>query len=276
MATLQENIRQVNGDFQAIKAKIVEKGVEVANGTRTSEYAAKVDAVYEAGRQKEYDDFWDTFLRNGAGLGNTVAPFAGTSWYDARFKPKYNVKMTGNINYAFQVSNIKDFKGCIQKAGVNFTFEGITSAIQLFAYSQVENLPTLDFSLCSSTGCLGSAFSSCTKLKSIDKIIVSENTKFSANTFGQCSALEEVRFEGTIGGASGGLVLTSCKKLSKASFESIINALSDTSGTQIELSLSAVNKAFESVEGANNGSSTQNWYELIRDKTLWSINLDPD
>jgi hypothetical protein len=50
MATLEQNIRQVNSDFQAIKAKIIEKGVDIADGTRTAEYASKIDEVYEAGK----------------------------------------------------------------------------------------------------------------------------------------------------------------------------------------------------------------------------------
>lgn len=49
MATLEENINQAISDFDAIKAAIEEKGVIVAHGTDTSEYAAKISEVYEKG-----------------------------------------------------------------------------------------------------------------------------------------------------------------------------------------------------------------------------------
>lgn len=262
MATLQENIRRVNSDFQAIKAKIVEKGVEVADGTKTSEYASKVDAVYEAGRQKEYDDFWDTFQQNGYRTNYDNAIFGGASWYDARFKPKYNVKITGNANQSFLVTYIQDFKGCIERAGISFTFEGITGAQNMFYYSKILNLPTIDFSKATSVWALDGAFNSCYYLKSIDKIIVSENTKFRDTTFKGCPELEEIRFEGVI--ADTNLDFSASPKLSKASITSIINALSaSTSSLNIRLSQRAVNNAFTTAE----------WQALEATKTNWTISL---
>ncbi len=56
MAILQDNINQVNSDFNGIKTAITANGVEVADGTATSEYADKVNEVYEAGRQSMFDD----------------------------------------------------------------------------------------------------------------------------------------------------------------------------------------------------------------------------
>ena len=46
MANIEMNISQVNADFQAIKNKIKDY-TEVADGTRTSEYANKIDDVYK-------------------------------------------------------------------------------------------------------------------------------------------------------------------------------------------------------------------------------------
>ena len=47
---LDVNIEQVDADFTSIKEKIIEKGVDVAKGTKTSEYASKVDEVYAKGQ----------------------------------------------------------------------------------------------------------------------------------------------------------------------------------------------------------------------------------
>ena len=263
MATLQENIRQVNSDFQAIKAKIVEKGVEVADGTKTCEYASKVDAVYEAGRQKEYDDFWDTFQQNGYRTNYDNAIFGGASWYDARFKPKYNVKITGNANQTFLCTKIEDFKGCIERAGISFTFEGITSAQDMFYYSRIKNLPAIDLSLCTASAYMtNSTFNSCYYLSSIDKVIVSENTKYATNAFQGCRELVEIRFEGVIG--ANGLDLHWSTKLSKSSITSVVNALSSTtSGLTATLSQEAVNNAFTTAE----------WQALEATKTNWTISL---
>ena len=221
------------------------------------------DAVYEAGRKKEYDDFWDTFQMNGTRAQYDNAIFGGSSWYDARFKPKYDIKITGNANQVFVNSKIHDFKGCIQSAGINFTFDGITGAQNMFQYSQIHNLPSMDFSKATSGWALASTFESCTFLKSIDKVIVSENTTFRADTtFYGCKALEDIIIEGTLG--TNGLNLQWSTKLSKASITSIINALSiTTSGLTATLSQEAVNNAFTTAE----------WQALEATKTNWTISL---
>jgi hypothetical protein len=63
-------------------------------------------------------------------------------------------------------------------------------------------------------------------------------------------------------------------KLSKDSIISIINALSTTtSGLSITLSKVAVNKAFETSEGANDGSTSAEWLNLIATRPNVSFNL---
>ena len=47
---LQENLDQLNSDVQNIKASIIDKGVEIQNGTPLSEYCHKIYDVYEAGK----------------------------------------------------------------------------------------------------------------------------------------------------------------------------------------------------------------------------------
>lgn len=52
--TLDENVEQTESDFQAIKDKIVEHGVEVVDGTKTAEYASKIVDVFGAGKASVY------------------------------------------------------------------------------------------------------------------------------------------------------------------------------------------------------------------------------
>lgn len=237
-----------------------------ANTDRVEALNAELEQVLystDTGGKSSYDEFWDTFQMNGTRAQYDNAIFGGSSWYDARFKPKYDIKITGNANQVFVNSKIQDFKGCIQRAGINFTFDGITSAQNMFQYSQINNLPSMDFSKATSGWALSGAFESCTYLKSIDKIIVSESTTFRAdNTFYGCKALEDIIIEGTLG--TNGLDLHWSTKLSKASIESIINALSTTtSGLTVTLSQTAVNNAF----------TTSEWQALEATKTNWTISL---
>ena len=108
-------------------------------------------------------------------------------------------------------------------------------------------------------------------LVTIDKMITSENTSFT-NMFGNDAALVNVTWEGVI--AKSGLSFSKSTKLSKASIISIITALSlATTGLAITLSLASVNKAFETSEGANDGSESTQWRFLSQSKSNWTISL---
>lgn len=95
------------------------------------------------------------------------------------------------------------------------------------------------------------------------------------NAFNDCTALEELILSGSL--VRGGLDLHWSTKLNKASIESVINALSDTtSGLAITLSKAAVDKAFETSEGANDGSTSAEWDALggiNRPRQNWTISL---
>lgn len=56
MANLETNINQVNSDFQKIKTALIDSGVEITDGTRTSEYGEKVRGLYEAGQKSMVDE----------------------------------------------------------------------------------------------------------------------------------------------------------------------------------------------------------------------------
>jgi hypothetical protein len=64
------------------------------------------------------------------------------------------------------------------------------------------------------------------------------------------------------------------KNLTRASIESIVNALSTTtSGKTVTFSRAAVNKAYETSEGANDGADSPEWYSLIDTRSNWTFNL---
>lgn len=304
MANLEINIRQANADFVAIKEKIVEKGVEVANGTKTADYAQKVEEVYEAGKEtinnevelinneleevlrgadtggkSYYDAFWDAYQDNGnrAYYGNA---FAGAGWNDETFKPKYDIKPITDASRILSGTKITDFKGALEKAGVVFDLSKAVSISYITDNSTtLTRLPELNVT---SAKTLQYFLYQASALVSVDKVILKSDgsQNFGAQSFGYLNALEEIRFEGVIG--QNGLNFQQSKKLSKASITSIINALSTTtSELTITLSKVAVNKAFETNEGANDGELSAEWKALAGDKNEgidgirknWTISL---
>ena len=122
------------------------------------------------------------------------------------------------------------------------------------------------------TGTLTATFSGCTQLVTIEKLIVAQSTKYSG-TFANCSSLVNIRIEGLI--AQNGFDVSSCVKLSKASIESIITHLiPNKAGLTIKLSKTAVDKAFSTAAGANNGSTSNAWNNLINENCpAWTVTL---
>ena len=91
------------------------------------------------------------------------------------------------------------------------------------------------------------------------------------NIFRSCSELVNLEVEGKFGSS---FTLAYSTKLSKDSQYSVFNALLDTaSGKTITLPSYAVNKAFETSEGALDGRNSAEWQELIATKPNWTIAL---
>ena len=93
------------------------------------------------------------------------------------------------------------------------------------------------------------------------------------STFAYCIELKELRVvENTI---HANITFKDSTKLSKTTIESVINGLSnETNELTLTLSLQAVNKAFETSEGANDGSTSAEWTTLVNTKQNWTINLE--
>ena len=219
-------------------AKVYE-GVE-----RTEELNAELEQTLygtDTGGKSFYDILWDNLQQNGKRV-QYVSAFAYTGWNDKNYNPKYPITPT-NSN------------------GIN----------GLFLWNQQitdTKVPITVF------GSASQAFYQCVRLKRIPKLIFSGTTNVN-NMFSNCSALEELYCEGTID--IDGLNLKDCTKLSKESITSIINALSTaTKGLTVTLSKVAVNTAFETSEGANDGELSSEWDALggeNREKKNWTISL---
>lgn len=219
------------------------------------------EPTYKEGENAEYNRFWDGYQHNGH-RGDYRHAFAGIGWNDDTYDPKHDMKIT-SAHCMFQHSPITDlskkkldFSQCIH---FNYAFEG----------SQAVSLGVIDIT--NSTEHI-QMFKNAKKLQSIEKIITGGNTTPHYDSMFQYTyALESVIFEGVIPQS---INMRWCTKLDRNSHISAVNALAVTAQNKTAtFSKIAVNKAFETNEGANNGSTSQEWLNLIANKTNWLIAL---
>jgi hypothetical protein len=239
-----------------------EERLEAIEGNVEKVYEAGTDTGFEAGKQAEWNAFWDGFQDYG---NRTEYNTAFRKWNDAIFKPKYDIRPI-EATQMFNGTNIKDIAGALRRAGVVLDLSQCTAFRMAFYTADIEYVPVVDTRATtddSANGALYYLFASSTILKSIEKIILKPNGSQVFNgTFHWLPNLEEVRFEGVIG--QNGLDLKDSTKLSKASIESIIKCLSTTtSGLAVTLSKTAKEAAF----------TTDEWSALIATKPNWTISL---
>ncbi len=165
--------------------------------------------VYDAGKQAEYDSFWDVFQNNGEAMNYSQA-FAYDRFTEENYNPKYDIVCNNTSKSGYQIffenKNITDVKKPVY-AG--------TDIANCFARSNIVTIP---------------------------KLVVNTNTTFTG-VFIECLRLKNLFVEGTIG--KSGFDLHYSPLLSKESIISIINALSNTTnGLTVTFNTNAVNNAF--------------------------------
>ena len=291
MASLEINVNQVNSDFNGIKNAIIATGVEVADGIATSEYANKVTEVYEAGKasgggDSYYDAFWDTFQWNGNRKIYDYA-FGGWGWRKDNFKPKYDIVPTraGNMfaNAKGEQPTITEdemilMKEVEEERGIVFDFSQATVLGATFRISPFKELNVID--LKSATTDLAYTFSDTTSryaqltyrigLQRIERLICYDTNTFQGNSFGGNYILSYIGFEGVI---ASDINLKDLPLISE-SIQKLIGCLSDTAtGKTVTLNQVAVNNAFETSSGLADGSTSQEWLNLVATKPNWTISL---
>lgn len=229
----------------------------------------------DTGGKSHYDVFWNAYQQSG-NRANYSYCFAGYSWNLDTFHPKYDLKPT-NANCMFNRfggdstnwANC-DFVQILAQHGVVLDTSECTNLANMFTYAWIDRIGVIDCRKCAGlTGTFG--FS---KIRTIDKLIVGPTTTF-GSTFQSQSTLENITFEGII--ANNGLNFQWSTKLSRDSIASIIMHLSDdTSGLSVTFSKAAVEKAFETSEGANDGliNEMSDWNTFYCGiKHNWTISL---
>lgn len=238
---LKEYLSRIANAFRSV--------LDTSEKINAQDFPDKVSEVYEAGKQAQYDEFWDSLQRGGTEYMYYGYAFANRDiWTQENIeKVKYknlranylSVMFVGNTSITdlsmFTFESRKDQYGSTVQEGFTSTFNGCTNLVK-----------------CMPINC---------------------NMVYNfTNAFGGCTSLEELILSGTL--KRSGLDLKWSKKLSKESIESVINVLSTTaSGQNVILSQTAVDRAFETLEGANDGSTSAEWEALANTKMNWTITL---
>lgn len=217
-----------------------------------------VESLYEKGKQAEHDAFWDAYQQNGERV-DYRGLFAKSGWNDETFKPKYNIVP----NYAFDMLAESAVKTSEYLKKIDLSKSVYNGGV--FRNSSVEELGVIDISATMAGWGFTGIFTSATNLRKIEKLVFPTDKNCSYQyPFQYCNSLTDI----TIGGTIYNTISFEWCPLTKASIVSIINALEcDVDGVEIfetqrpattlTLSLAAVNKAFETSEGANDGSTNE-------------------
>jgi hypothetical protein len=265
MADIEQVINRAIKDFDNIEKAINEQGVEVPDGTDTSEYGNKVKEVFdkgyskgctdgesvgygngynvgkgegytegqtdgiEQGKQAEYDAFWDTYQKNGISFSYTQA-FYSNKWTSVNYKPKYPIVCT-QCTSMYNSSEI------------------------------IDTLVSIDVSACSN---ITYAFAYVKPLVTIKELIVADNVDFT-NAFAGSKNIENITFSGTIGKS---LNMQEQTKLSVESVKSAINCLKNFAGTEYEntYKLTLATSVWTRVEETTPPDGYTSWKNYVMDK----------
>ena len=263
--TIAQQVTQLKQDFNEVKQAGKEIGFQEGFEIGNEAGAALQETAYKKGvtdgGQAEYDRFWDAYQNGGSRVDYTHG-FGGRGWTNDIFKPRYDICPT-SAYMMFRYSNITgDLVEILGSLGVKLDFSKCTNTQYCFYGTRITRLGVIDLSSCPNA--VDAMFMSATAIKTIDLFRLAKNQQKLDSIFSDCSALENITFEGNV---VNNISLGTSPKLSKDSIVSIINALdSQTAGKIATLSKTAVTKAFGS-------TAADEWTALIATKPSWTITL---
>ena len=201
---------------------------EGASGFDPVEVAVDLTPAFEAGKKAEYDRFWDAFQDRGKRVSYGNA-FLGTYWNNENLHPKYDM-MPSNYGVSGMFENcgyVGDLVELCEKQGITIDFSEGFEFSKVFYGTKFTRIGVIDARKATR---FYYVFCYSSNLKTIDKIIAAETTPFS-QSFQGLGALEEIRFEGTIGVS---LQIQNSPLLSEASVRSILAHLKDLTGASAQ------------------------------------------
>lgn len=220
-----------------------------------------IDEVYEAGKEAEWNGFWDVYQANGTRTDYRCA--FRISWNDSTFRPKYDVvAVTGTEMFAG--SAIVDIAECLERSGVRLDTSNLTRIEYAFSSAVLQRIPEISFAEITTRGYASGVFG-WSSVRTIDKIILKADgsTPIQTDWFEATSNLENVRFEGTIGES---ISFQSCSRLTAESMKDIINHLADYSGTDKAntYKLTLVEECWTRLEADSAAPDSGTWREYVQ------------
>ena len=203
-----------------------------------SEMPDEIDKVYQSGvslgkdegRQSKREEFWENYYTNRT--KNFTNAFYGYGWNDVTFDPIDTIVCQYVCTSMFERTLITDTKVEISFVPINNS----QTTTRVFYLAE--------------------------RLKTITKLSVTELVRTFNSWFYGCTKLENIEIGGTIAVDFD----IHWSPLTKKSILSIYDHLSTTAILTLTFNLNAVNKAFETSEGANDGSTSDEWKTLINNK----------
>ncbi|MBQ6825974.1 MAG: hypothetical protein IJP34_04880 [Clostridia bacterium] len=186
------------------------------------------------------ETFFDSYLRDTNGYCDYM--FAGKGWKNKIFKPTIDIKPVRAQNMFSLTGLTGDLAALCEQQGITIDF----SNCKLFNgfssnASGITRFGAIDISKATDT----ISFIYNTSLITIDKLIVSETTKYNTYAFEGCKKLTNLIVEGVI--AQNNFNVQWCNNLTVESLRSIINCLQDksedTSGTIWKVTIGGTNYA---------------------------------
>ena len=238
---------------------------------------ADLDNVFADGKQKgedaAYNRFWDLYQREGT-RKNYKMGFSGGGWTKETFKPKYDIIATSAVSI-FQMSSINaSLSEILKENGVTLTVP-TTSMENAFVDSAFTEI-TIDTSTATS---MVNTFLQARNLTTLNLVLPTAESVAWYDTFYACTSLVNLKLTGKIysrkyDSTGYAISLAWSKNLSKESIINVIECLDESvTGQLITFSLTAVNNAFETSEGAKDGSTSSEWTTLVESRPNWTINL---
>jgi hypothetical protein len=265
----------VNGETYSSTATGLFQGIKSVspNMTFTTDEGLKIEARYHKswGMQTEWDREWDSRQENG-NRTNYNGEFAGSGWTPYTFRPKHDIRPTSALYMFYNATGLAglDMVERFNEQNIVFDTSKIADFYYAFKMCYAKRWGVIDTTGAKRlTSMLSEGYG---YLETVDKIILkNDGSQIVSGMLQYCTALVNITIEGVIG--QNGLDLQKSTKLSKASIISFFNAASTTASITITFSKVAVNKAFETSSGANNGSTSDEWLNLLATKPNVTVSL---
>lgn len=240
---------------------------------KLTQIAENEQKVYDAGKTKEWNDFWDSYQQNGE---RTLyhAAFGNNGWTDITFKPKYDIRPERTCLDIFRYAQITNLAAILIKQKVKLNTSKATNLQQFIQWSTITHVGTIDCTGLTELD-LKNSFARC-PIKTIEQLRLKPDIKYTT-TFYLATELENLSISDKYGGFIGGyfdgtgtaynelpvigndLNLSDCTKLTHTSLVSVICALAND-GTTHTLTLGTTNLA--KLSDAEKAMATQKGWTL--------------